>query len=81
MSDNYPALPEGMPWTLEMVLLQIQQDPEWLDASPYSPDEFEALEKLVEAIGAGGDQGGSDEEEIEEVGKGKWARLEHECGN
>lgn len=70
MSEFHPPLPEGATWALDIILRNLEQDPDYLLDSPYTQEELDVLERFAgraEAV-----------EEDEAPAEGKWARLEHE---
>lgn len=71
----YPPLPDRAVWTVDIILQNIQQDPEYLDYSPYTSEEITALRKWSSETTV-------ELEEVEEVvGDDKWARLERESNS
>jgi len=71
----YPPLPEGAAFALDIILQNIESDPEYLLDAPYSGDELVVLDKLVTQVAAAAS------EEDEPLEGGKWARLERESND
>lgn len=74
MSDFYPPLPDRAVWAVDIILQNMAQDPDYLIDSPYTHEEITTLERLAGNVSTLAEEA----EEIEEVGDGKWARLERE---
>jgi len=74
MSVFYPSLPEGTTFALDVILQRLAEDPEFLQQSPYSPDEIAVLEKFT-GIGSTMED---EAEEIDFEGLDKWDLLEKE---
>lgn len=67
----YPPLPDRAVWAVDIILQNAQEDPEYLEFSPYTAEEIETLQKLSNGV--------LEAEDLEELtGEDKWARLERE---
>lgn len=69
MSEFHPPLPDRATWALDIILRNLEQDPDYLLDSPYTQEEIDVLERFA---------GRAVAVEEEAPAEGKWARLEHE---
>lgn len=67
----YPPLPDRAVWAVDIILQNAQEDPEYLEFSPYTQEEIETLQRIFTGV--------VEVAESEELtGEDKWARLEKE---
>ena len=71
MTVFYPPLPDRAAWAMDIILRNLEQDPDYLIDSPYTEEEVLVFERFST-------RGIEVEEEIEEASDSKWTRLERE---
>lgn len=75
--DDYPIIEDGAAWRVELILMKMKEDPEFLldPECPYTEDDRQALARMVDAMPVGDEDIEFEDFEFDEDGN-KWDRLE-----